>query len=124
LKRCRADFVEPEVVEWTPHCRWRRDVESRDAVDAAPEVYRILFENDRVRVLEVTGVPGAISPMHIHPDSVMHAVNAANIVVTDADGKGNRVEIPAGATFWSPATVHSVENVGSETVRFIRVELK
>lgn len=99
-------------------------MESRDAVDAAPEVYRILLENDRVRVLEVTGVPGIASPMHAHPDSVMHAINAADIQVTGADGESQRVEIPAGATFWNPATEHSVENVGSETVRFIRVELK
>jgi quercetin dioxygenase-like cupin family protein len=99
-------------------------VESRDAVEAAPEVYQVLLENDRVRVLEVTGVPGVVSPMHGHPDSVMHAVNAADILVTDADGESRRIEIPAGATFWTPATEHSVENVGTETVRFIRVELK
>jgi len=99
-------------------------VESRDAVEAAPEVYKVLLENDRVRVLEVTGVPGTISPMHGHPDSVMHAFNAADIQVTEADGESRRVEIPAGATFWNPATEHSVENVGSETVRFVRVELK
>jgi quercetin dioxygenase-like cupin family protein len=99
-------------------------MESRDAVEAAPEVYKVLVENDRVRVLEVTGVPGIISPMHGHPDSVMYAVNAAEILVTEADGESQRIEVPAGATLWTPATEHSVESVGRETVRFIRVELK
>jgi quercetin dioxygenase-like cupin family protein len=99
-------------------------MERRDAVEAAPEVYKVVLENDRVRVLEVTGVPGVVSPMHGHPDSVMYAVDAAEILVTDAAGESNRFEIPAGATFWNPATVHSVENAGSETVRLIRVELK
>jgi quercetin dioxygenase-like cupin family protein len=99
-------------------------VDSNDAVAAAPDVYRVLLENDRVRVLEVTGVPGTVSPMHGHPDSVMHAVQAADIVVTEAGGETKRFEVPAGATFWTPATEHSVENIGSETVRFIRVELK
>ena len=100
------------------------NVESRDAVEVAPDVYRIVLENDRVRVLEVTGVPGTTSSMHGHPDSVMHAVNAADILVTEPGGEGQRFEVPAGATFWTPATEHSVENVGTETVRFIRVELK
>ena len=100
------------------------NVESRDAVEAAAEVYKVLLENGRVRVLEVTGVPGTISPMHGHPDSVMHAVNAAQILVTEPGGEGQRIAVPAGATFWTPATEHSVENVGTETVKFIRVELK
>ena len=99
-------------------------MENRDAVDAAPEVYKILFENDRVRVLEVTGVPGVVSPLHSHPDSVMYAVDAAEILVTDAGGESKRFEIPEGATFWNPATVHSIENVGPEAVRLIRIELK
>lgn len=99
-------------------------MEGRDAVAAAPEVYKVLLENDRVRVLEVTGVPGVVSPMHGHPDSVMHAVNPADILVTVAGGESERFEIPAGATFWTSATEHSVENIGSDTVRFIRVELK
>lgn len=100
------------------------DVESRDAVEAAPEVYKVVLENDRVRVLEVTGAPGVVSPMHGHPDSVMHALNAADILVTTAGGEAKRFKIPAGATFWTAETAHSVENVGSEAVRFIRVELK
>jgi quercetin dioxygenase-like cupin family protein len=99
-------------------------VEKSDAVAVAPEVYSVVFENDRVRVLDVTGVPGTISPMHGHPDSVMHALSNATIVVTTDQGESDELQIPAGATFWTPATTHSVENVGAETVRFIRVELK
>ena len=99
-------------------------VENDDAVAVAPEVYRTIFENDRVRVLDVTGVPGVVSPMHSHPDSVMHALNNATIVVTTDEGDSDEVQIPAGATFWTAATTHSVENVGDDTVRFIRVELK
>ncbi len=99
-------------------------VKGHDAVAVAPDVYKILFENDRVRVLEVTGVPGGRSPMHSHPDSVMHALSDATIMVTSERGESEKAEIIAGATFWTPATTHSVENVGTGTVRFIRVELK
>lgn len=97
---------------------------SLDAVIVAPEIYRILLENDRVRVLDVTGKPGTRSPMHSHPDSVMHAVSDASISITDNKGDSSAVELPAGVTFWSPASSHSVENIGSGTVQFIRNELK
>ena len=99
-------------------------MENNDAVAVAPEVYSILFENDRVRVLDVTGEPGVESPMLSHPDSVMHALSDATILITSDDGDSAEVEIPVGATFWTAATTHSVENVGTDTVRFIRVELK
>jgi len=97
---------------------------SYDAVSVAPEIYEVLFENNRVRVLDVTGEPGASSPLHSHPDSVMYAASDASIVITSEEGESNKVEVPAGVTFWSPASNHAVENVGTRSVHFIRVELK
>lgn len=106
-----------------PAQRGERPV-SYDAVSVAPEIYKVLFENDRVRVLDVTGEPGSRSQMHSHPDSVMHALSDASIVITSEQDESDRVEIAAGATFWTSAATHSVENVGAETVHFIRIELK
>ncbi|AMJ66661.1 hypothetical protein [Hymenobacter sp. PAMC 26628] len=40
--------------------------DSLDAVVAAPQFHRILFENDRVRVLEVTVGPHQREPVHTH----------------------------------------------------------
>jgi hypothetical protein len=37
-----------------------------DAVAAAPGNHRVLLENDRVRVLEVTVNPGEREPLHAH----------------------------------------------------------
>ena len=75
-------------------------MEHRDAVEAAPEVYEVVLENDRVRVLEVTGVPGVVSPMHGHPDSVVYAVDAAEILVTDAAGESNSGLRTSLSTHW------------------------
>jgi quercetin dioxygenase-like cupin family protein len=97
---------------------------SLDAVAAAPDVYTVLFENERVRVLDVRAEPGAGSPMHGHPDSVMHALSEAHIMVTSPDGDELRADVEAGATFWNPATVHAVRNVGDLPLHFLRIELK
>lgn len=97
---------------------------SRDAVSISPDVYEVLFENDRVRVLNVTGEPGSVSRMHHHPDSVVHALSDATIVVTPEGGEGRKVTISEGETFWTVEGAHSVEVVGDRPVRLVRIELK
>ena len=41
-----------------------------DAPSVAPNLYKVLFENDKVRVLETRYGPGVKSEMHSHPDLV------------------------------------------------------
>ena len=44
-------------------CAWPA---SLDAVAAAPGNHRVLLENDRVRVVEITVAPGEREPVHAH----------------------------------------------------------
>ncbi len=41
--------------------------DSLDAVVAAPEQHRVIFENERVRVLDTRIKPGERVPVHAHP---------------------------------------------------------
>ena len=45
-----------------------------DAVSVAPDHYKVLFENDRVRVLETRYGAGQTSTLHSHPDLVAVAL--------------------------------------------------
>ena len=47
------------------------DLMSRDPTETNPDLYRVVFENERVRVLEYQDVPGDRTTPHVHPDSVM-----------------------------------------------------
>ena len=38
-----------------------------DAVSVAPNLYKVLFENDRMRILDTRYGPGVKSEMHSHP---------------------------------------------------------
>ena len=42
-----------------------------DPTATDPDKYRVVFQNDRVRVLEYRDEPGARTSPHEHPDSVM-----------------------------------------------------
>jgi hypothetical protein len=64
---------------------------SYDAVAAAPDNHRVIFENEKVRVLEVIIKPGEKEPFHEHPRfSVMNIIRGAPLRITQAtleDGK-------------------------------------
>lgn len=46
--------------------------EVKDAVTAAPHMHRVLFENDRLLIVEYHGKPGDKAEMHCHPDGVTY----------------------------------------------------
>ena len=48
---------------------------SLDPVISNPNHYHLVFENDRVRVLEYTDQPGERTTPHRHPDSVMYTLS-------------------------------------------------
>jgi quercetin dioxygenase-like cupin family protein len=103
-----------------------------DAVTAAGEFHRVLFENERVRVLEVKIGQGKIVPVHTHQwPSALYTDSFSHFVRRDGEGNvtfDSRNAGPppkTGTAQWLPALPpHSVENVGDADVRLISVELK
>lgn len=94
-----------------------------DPASTNPEFYKVVFENDRVRVLEYRDRPGDRTTPHEHPDSVMYTLSAFRRRLV-ADGVERDVEIPAGVTRWIPAQRHYGENIGDTDTHSIFVELK
>lgn len=96
---------------------------SLDPVQTNPEHYAVVFENDRVRVLEYTDRPGEATTTHQHPDSVMHTLSAFRRRLHSGDAHRD-VEMRAGLTAWLPAQQHSGENIGDTPTHVLFVELK
>jgi quercetin dioxygenase-like cupin family protein len=96
---------------------------SLDPVVTNPDHYKVVFENDRVRVLEYTDQPGDRTTPHEHPDSVMYTLSSFRRRL--ASGNLQRdVELAAGTTNWLPAQQHSGENIGDTPTHVVFVELK
>jgi beta-alanine degradation protein BauB len=94
-----------------------------DPVRTDPDHYKVVYENDRVRVLEYTDQPGDRTTVHDHPDSVMYALSSFRRRLHS--GPLHRdVEIAAGTTVWVPAQQHRGENIGETPSHSIFVELK
>jgi hypothetical protein len=104
-----------------------RDAFAQDAVTSDPRSFRVVLENERVRVLEYKSGPGfgvCGQGMHYHPDRVSVSLTGAKIKATNAAGKSVVREIPPGHAFFSPAETHSVENIGGSGTRTYIIELK
>jgi hypothetical protein len=95
----------------------------RDPVVTDPDKYRVVFENDRVRVLEYLDAPGARTSPHAHPDSVMVTLSSFRRRLR-AGGREVDVELAAGEARWLDAQAHAGENIGDTNTRSIFVELK
>jgi quercetin dioxygenase-like cupin family protein len=96
---------------------------SLDPVISNPDHYKVIFENDRVRVLEYSDEPGDKTTPHEHPDSVMYTLSSFRRRLSMGDVQ-REVEVGAGSTNWLPAQQHCGENIGDAPTHVIFVELK
>lgn len=94
-----------------------------DPLEVAPEIYKKLFENDQVRVLELTAKPGDQIPEHSHPDHFVYAMSDAKLEITK-DGISQVVEAKKGEVLWLNAETHSTVNTGPTEFHGLVVELK
>ena len=96
---------------------------SLDPVASNPEHYRVIFENERVRVLEYTDEPGDRTTPHRHPDSVMYTLSAFRRRLVSGD-RQREVEMESGFVGWLPAQEHDGENIGDTPTHVLFMELK
>ena len=94
-----------------------------DPVQTDPDHYAVVFENDKVRVLEYTDRPGDRTTPHEHPDSVMYTLSSFRRRLHSEDVHRD-VEMTAGTTGWLPAQQHAGENIGDSPTHVLFVELK
>ena len=102
-------------------------VQAQDAARMEPRSYRVVLENEKVRVLEYVARPGlgvCGAGKHSHPDHVTVVLTPAKTKVTREDGTSFVADLKAGDTFWEPAATHMAENIGGSGTRMILVEIK
>jgi quercetin dioxygenase-like cupin family protein len=97
---------------------------AQDPVRQSPDEYKVLVNNDKVRVLDVRLKPSDKSPMHSHPDRVSYILSGSTVKITPKDGKATEAKTKAGQCVWHKAESHAVENTGKTEVHVIEMELK
>ena len=95
-----------------------------DPVKVDPKHFKVVLENDRVRVLRSTGDPHGKLAMHEHPARVTVYLTDLHNRSTTPDGKTQDTDRKKGEVTWSPAQKHSSENLGDKPTENIQIELK
>jgi hypothetical protein len=112
-------------------CSWPANL---DAVKAAPETHKVIFENEHVRVLEVTIAPHSKEPIHTHCwPSTLYIQQIGDIIDRDANGKilfdsrqlKEKEKQRAPFVLWTPPEgPHSDENPDDLPIKMIQIENK
>ena len=97
---------------------------AEDAAKVAPHVYKVVFENERARVLEVRMKAGESTAMHSHSDYVVYVLGDGKVRLTSSSGETAEVELQAGAVMWREAEEHATENIGTTEVHALFFEPK
>jgi quercetin dioxygenase-like cupin family protein len=102
-----------------------------DAMAAAADHHAVLFENDRVRVLDTRLAAGCRTPIHAHEwPAALYVLSWSDFIRRDAggvvlaDSRGRPPPISGAALWIEPLPPHSVENVGDQDLHIIAVEVK
>jgi len=95
-----------------------------DIVQISPDVHRVLFENDSIRLLEVIVKPGATVPMHTNPENINYILKAGTLRLINPDGSSVDVAVAEKQVIPAPVGRHAVENVGQTEVQTLCIELK
>ena len=124
--------TEPEYIDITPEIKERlekfRDERTGDPVGNVAD--HVLFEDDDVRIWEMTLKPGEWSDLHHHEHDYFLVIDSGDTIagvcpkggpldyfVGKVPPQGNTVRVPKGNTEWA-------YNIGEKTYHEILIELK
>jgi len=97
---------------------------AQDPIEVSPEHYSVLFENERVRVLEVRYQPGDVSEFHRHPENLVVAISESVATAINDDGTTLDYVFEAGDVTWRDAQEHRGSNSSDEEMHIVMVEFK
>jgi quercetin dioxygenase-like cupin family protein len=89
-----------------------------------PDKYKVVLENDRVRVLDYRDKPGAETKPHHHPAFVLYVLSPFKRRLTFPDGTVKEREFKAGEVMWMEAQTHVGRNTGTTETHALIVEPK
>jgi len=97
---------------------------AQDVVQLAPDQVKLVFENDRVRVLHFHEPGHSKLPMHSHPAYVTVGFTTDDSKYTFPDGKTSDQRTKADDVTYSKGITHAYENLSDTASESVMVELK
>jgi len=97
---------------------------AQDPVKVDAKHYKVVLENDQVRVLRITYGPKEKSVMHEHPAGIAVFLTDQNLRFHTPDGKSELMTAKKGEATWLAGGKHNPENLSDKALELILVEMK
>jgi beta-alanine degradation protein BauB len=98
---------------------------AQDPAKLAPEYYKVLLENDQIRVIDYRLKPGEKEPVHSHPFGVaVYFLSDSKIRTTFPDGRTAEASTKPGDFIWREPVTHTGENIGNTEAHALLIEPK
>lgn len=109
----------------TPALTHSQQTQQIDPVIVSPDMYKVLLENDHVRVVDYVIEPGQRDQWHTHPPKASYVVSGGTFRITLADSTSFLSPDTTGTASWRGSTpLHYARSVGSTPIHVILVEPK
>ena len=95
-----------------------------DPIESSPDVYRVLLDNEHVRVLEMKVRPGETDEMHSHSIETTYFTKGGRMRIHLVGAKHLELDVPDGHVMRHKPWTHRVENTGKIEIRAIIFEAK
>ena len=97
---------------------------AQDPVQLNPEMFKVLLEDERVRVIDDRVPAGAKVAMHSHGEYVVYPLTSYTMKFTFPDGSTRIVEVQQGTPRHVKGIVHAEENIGMTEAHAVLIEIK
>jgi beta-alanine degradation protein BauB len=97
---------------------------AQDPVNTDGDKYKVIFENDCVRVLDYKDRPGDRTQQHKHPVFVLYSLSTFKRSISLPNGKVLQRQFKEGDVIWSDSQTHIGTNTGDTPTHVILVEMK
>jgi quercetin dioxygenase-like cupin family protein len=95
-----------------------------DPVSVSPDKYKVLLENDHVRVVEYSIRPGERDNPHTHPPKVSYVASGGSLRITLRDTSFVSTDSTGEVAWRGNVPWHFAENIGTTPIRIILFEVK
>ena len=96
-----------------------------DPVAVSPDKYKVVLDNEQVRVVEYSLRPGEKDNPHMHPAKVSYVLNGGMLQINPDGGAPFSSEEKRGDVAWMNSVPrHFAENTGTTPVRIVLFEIK
>lgn len=98
--------------------------QAQDPVKVSPNNFKVLLDNEHVRVLEFRSNAGEKIPMHSHPAYTIYSFVAGKTKYTSPSGETSERDSQTGQAVWRDAESHASEFMGPGKAHSLLIEMK